>query len=48
MSNTMIKMSATTFTPVEEDLGVLKLQLQETFDTRLTYKLKVKQNDPRA
>ena len=28
MSNTMIKMTTTTFTPAEEDdLGVLKLQL---------------------
>ena len=33
-----------TSTPVvQEDVeGVLKLQLQETFDNRLTYKLKVK------
>ena len=31
-----------------EDLGVLKLQLQETFDMRLNYKLRVKYNDERA
>ena len=47
-SNKYSEVMLTEYATQEGDIGMLEMQLQHTFDEKLKYKLKVKQEDERA